>query len=70
MFKIVVAFFVVLGAIVWGQHYAATWITQHAADLPPQDDLLPKPTVVMPTIDPDQMRRALTTPTFTPTYRL
>jgi len=64
MFKIVVAFFIVFGAIVWGQRYAGSWITQHAADLPPQTDLLPQSTVVIPTIDPDQMRRVLDTPGF------
>ena len=68
MFKIVVAFFIVFGAIVWGQHYAGSWITQHAADLPPQD-VLPTSTFVVPTVDPDQIRRALTAPTFTPMYR-
>ena len=68
MFKIVVAFFVVLGAIVWGQHYAGTWITRQAADLQPQD-VLPQSTVTYPTVDPDQMRRAITAPTFTPMYR-
>lgn len=68
MFKIVVAFFVVLGAIVWGQHYAATWIIQQAADLPPQD-VLPQSTFTVPTVDPDQMRRTFNTPTFTPMYR-
>jgi hypothetical protein len=69
MFKIVVAFFIVFGAIVWGQHHAGSWITQHAADLPPQDDLLPQPTVPIPTIDPGQMSRIINTPAFTPTYR-
>ena len=69
MFKIVVAFFIVFGAIMWGQYYAGSWITRHAADLPPQDDLLPKSTVVMPTIDPEQMHRVITTPAFTPMYR-
>jgi hypothetical protein len=64
MFKIVVAFFIVFGAIIWGQHYAGSWITQHAADLPPQDDLLPQSTVVIPTIDSSQMRRAFDTPGF------
>jgi hypothetical protein len=64
MFKIVVAFWIVLGVIVWGQHYAGSWITQHAADLPPQDDLLPQSTVVIPTIDSSQMRRAFDTPGF------
>ncbi len=67
MFKIVVAFFVVFGAIVWGQHYAGTWITRQAADLPPQD-VLPQSTVTYPKVDPDQMRRAITTPAFTPMY--
>jgi hypothetical protein len=46
-----------------------SWITQHAADLPPQDDLLPQPTVAIPTIDPGQMSRIINTPAFTPTYR-
>jgi len=64
MFKIVVAFFIVFGAIVLGQHYAGSWITQHAADLPEQTDLLPQSTVVIPTIDPSQMRRVLDTPGF------
>ena len=68
MFKIVVAFFIVFGAIVWGQRYAGSWITQQAADLP-QQDVLPTSTVTFPTIDPDQMRRAIATPTFTPMYR-
>lgn len=65
MFKIVVAFFVVLGAIIWGQHHAATWITQQAADLPPQD-VLPQSTFVLPKVDPDQMRRTFDTPGYYP----
>ncbi len=66
MFKIVVAFFIVFGAIIWGQRYAGSWITRQAADLPPQTDVLPQPTVVIPTIDPGQIGRALNTPGFYP----
>ena len=62
MFKIVVAFFIVFGAIVWGQHYAGSWITQHAADLPPQD-VLPTSTVVTPHFDPS-LSRSFNTPGF------
>jgi hypothetical protein len=69
MFKIVIAFFVVLGAIVWGQRYAGTWITQQVADMPPRDDFLPQPTKLVPTIDPGQISRSLNTPGYYPGIR-
>lgn len=69
MFKIVIAFFVVLGAIVWGQHYAGTWITQQAADMRPRDDFLPQPTKLVPTIDSSQISRSLNTPGYYPGIR-
>ena len=62
MFKIVVAFFIVFGAIVWGQRYAGSWITQHAAALPPRDDFLPAATPVTPAFDPDEVQRSLNRP--------
>jgi len=61
MFKIVVAFFIVFGAIVWGQRYAGSWITQHAAELPPQDNLLPT-TPPVGGIDPDELQRSINRP--------
>ncbi len=45
MFKIAIAFFIVFGAIVWGQRYAGTWITEHAAQLPEQQPFPAAPTV-------------------------
>ena len=45
MFKIAAAFFVVLGLIVWGQHYAGSWITQHVAELPAQQPFPTTPSV-------------------------
>ncbi|MBV9552572.1 MAG: hypothetical protein JO032_07265 [Alphaproteobacteria bacterium] len=61
MFKIVIAFFIVFGAIVWGQRYAGTWITRQAAEMPPRDDL-PTATQPVPSLDPDEIRRSINRP--------
>ena len=69
MFRVFVAFWIVFGAIIFGTKYWQGWVTQQAADLPQQTDLLPQPTVVIPTIDTSQMGRALNTPGFYPGMR-
>jgi hypothetical protein len=66
MFKVFVAFWIVLGAIIFGTKYWQDWVVQQAANLPEQTDLLPQSTVVIPHIDPGQMSRSLNTPGFYP----
>jgi hypothetical protein len=62
-FKVLVAFWIVLGALIFGQNYWQSWVTARVAELPAQTDILPEPTQIVPSIDPDQFRRAINTPT-------
>jgi hypothetical protein len=69
MFRVFVAFWIVFGAIIFGTKYWQGWVTQQVADMPQQTDLLPPPTMVIPTIDPGQLSRSLNTPGFYPGMR-
>jgi hypothetical protein len=56
-FKVLIAFWVVLGALIFGQNYWQSWVVARVAELPPQTDLLPPPTQIVPTIDMNQFSR-------------
>ena len=62
MFRILVAFLIVFGAIIWGQRYAGSWITERAAALPPSETFPATPVVQGMKIDPDALRRGINPP--------
>jgi hypothetical protein len=62
MVKVFFAFWFVFGLLVFGHRYWQSWVIERVADMPQQTDLLPQPTMVIPTIDPGQLQRAINPP--------
>jgi len=58
----VAAFFIVFGAIIWGQKYAGSWITARVAETPPSEVFPATSAVSGMKIDPEALRRGINPP--------
>ena len=73
MFKIVLGFFLVFGAIVCGQKYWQSWVIQRVADMPPSETFPTTQIGPATNFDAGRLRQGInplgTTPAYLPATR-